>query len=266
MSDPYMARRTHDRAVIAAEMRAVPPPRAVICIPRRGKDPDYDRIWSIVGRYYYAGSGYPVFVADSPGDPFNVPAARNVAARMAGDWDVAAFVNADCVVPIESLRRGFAHAMRSGRVTIPFDHYFAMSAPGHRAGRDAKIPVGDRTLERLWRQSSYRRRYPQPFYAPAGEVIIPRAFWDRLGGWDERFVGYQPEDAAMLVSAGTFDRLAGPAYHFWHPKPRGVYVAANGAWPEYRDRLIALRERGEFRQNLVDEGRTIDHFGKWWWP
>ena len=242
--------------------------RAVILVPRRGKQPDYDRAWGLVSDYY-SGSGYDVFASDSPGEQFNLPAARNAASlksdRMAGDWDVAAFINADCIVPVESLRRGFAHALATGRLVVPWDHYWSMTREGHEAGFDLEVPIGNPVLEWRWRRSS--EAFVQPFYAPGGDVIIPRVVWERVGGWDEQFVGWQPEDAAMLIAAGKFDRLSGPAYHFWHPGANtgGVYVEADGNWPKYRAMYQELHRSNQFEQRLFDEARTIDNFGNWWW-
>lgn len=240
--------------------------RAVLLIPRRGQQEDYDRAWSLASAYY-ATSGYEMFVADSPGERFCLPAARNAASRLAGDWDVAAFINADCLVPIASLKRGFAHAVESGRLTIPWDRYYSMTQAGHEAGADLAVPIDDPDLEARWCAGSWGPEvFPAPFYAPGGDVIVPRVVWDRLGSaWDERFLGVQPEDAAMLIAAGSFDRLSGPAYHFWHPSGGAPYVEADGAWPEYRARYVSLLESGAFVQRLVDEGREIHDFGGWGW-
>lgn len=236
--------------------------KAVICVPRRGQHSDYDRIWSLLSPYY-AKSDYTMFISDSGDGQFNLPAARNVAAKMAGDWDVAAFINADCLIPIESLRRGFAYAAETGRLTVPWDHYYSLTEEGHVAGCDAKVPI-DRDDRQRWRENS--EWCVQPFYAPGGDVIIPRALFDSIGGWDDRFLGMQPEDAAMLIKVGQFDRLSGPAYHFWHPQGNGVWVESNGAWPEYRARYAELRRTGQFVQRLVDENREINDLGYWWWP
>lgn len=56
--------------------------------------------------------------------------------------------------------------------------------------------------------------------APAGCIIMPRPVWDRIGGYDERFQHWGFEDAALLRKIGSFDRLAGPLYHYWHTKRR----------------------------------------------
>lgn len=242
----------------------MPQPRSVILVPRRGKQEDYDRAWKLISGYYRWWGWGEVFDADSPGEHFVLPAARNAASRLAGDWDVAAFINADCVIPVENLQRGFAHALATGRLVVPWDHYWSMTDTGHAMGLDLQVPIGNPEAEWTW--MTHSEAFQQPFYAPGGDVIIPRSMWNRIGGWDERFVGYQPEDAAMLITAEKFDRLSGPAYHFWHPHPATpVYVEANGVWPEYRAKFIELHRAGQFEQRLFDEGRTIDHFGNWWW-
>jgi hypothetical protein len=232
--------------------------RAVICIPRRGQQEDYDRAWSIL-EPYYRSSIFEMFISDSPGR-FNLPAARNLAANMAGNWDVAVFINSDNLIPIESLKRGFEHALDVNRLVIPWDHYWAMSDAGHKSGYDLEIPVGNYFLEQRWIRAS--ESLDQPLYAPGGSVIIPRTVFDRVGGYDERFIGYQPEDAAILIEVEEFDRLSGPAYHFWHPRGSDpFYIEADGAWPVYREKFLARK----ITQHLVDEGRDIHDFGGWWW-
>ncbi len=237
--------------------------RAVICVPRRGQQEDYDRIWGVVSSYYDT-TGIEVFVSDSPSERFNLPMARNAAAALAGDWDVAAFVNADCLVPEASLRRAFSHAVDTGRLTVPWDHYYSMTHAGHAAGYDLGCPLDSYFAEQRWRDHS--ESFQQPFYAPGGDVVIPRSLWDRLGGWDDQFWGWQPEDAAMLIAAAPFDRLSGPAYHFWHPAPgAGVWSEADGNWPRYREMFRQQRRDGVPVQRLVDEGREIHDFGNWRW-
>ena len=231
--------------------------RAVVCVPRRGQTPEYDHAWALASVYYRRLN---VFVADSPTPRFQLNTARNAAAKAAGDWDVAAFINADCLIPVESIQRGIAHAVATGHVTVPWDHYWSLTHAGHEAGLDSQVPIGNPDLEARWIAAS--EPFRQPFYAPGGDIIIPRSEWDRIGGWDESFTGYEPEDAAMLVAAGQFDRLTGPAFHFWHPSNVGEEP---GAWPPYRARWHEMQSRGEFVQRLPDEGRELYDFGGWQW-
>jgi hypothetical protein len=54
-------------------------------------------------------------------------------------------------------------------------------------------------------------------------IVIPRAVWDDLGGFDERFRGWGFEDMALqsiVVGLYGHERIAGDVYHLWHPIAR----------------------------------------------
>lgn len=230
--------------------------RAAICIPYRPGRPDHDRIWPVV-RDHYAQMGLRIVIGDNPGD-FSIAQARNEGARLAGDWDVIVFEDSDRVSPIDNLLRAIAHAHTTDRLTVAYDHYYSMSPAGHQMGLDSEVPIGNADREDRWIGESYQTT---PVYGPGGLTAVPRAEWDRVGGYDERFIGWAPEDAAFLILAGEFDRLAGPAYHFWHPD--SSVLPPGEPWPEYRDRLVEMQARGAFTQHLVDEGRDLHDFGGW---
>lgn len=55
-------------------------------------------------------------------------------------------------------------------------------------------------------------------------IVISRKAFDRLGGWDERFVGWGGEDDAMShkiqrLRLSTLELAQHSAYHLWHPQP-----------------------------------------------
>jgi hypothetical protein len=226
--------------------------RGVVLFPWRPGDPDRERSFSIVRRHYGL-VGLPVFIGDSGADRFSPGASRNVAARDAGDWDVAVIVDADCVMPMWNINRGIVHAVGTGRVTLPWDSFFSMTEEGHGKGYDKNIPIGHCLAEREWQSHSIGCE--RPLYSPGGNVIVPRDVWDRVGGYDERFEGWGFEDAAFLIAAGEFDRLSGPLYHFWH-RSRAFETPIPAFYnSEYRGKPVD--------QFLVDEGRHINRFGSW---
>jgi hypothetical protein len=52
-------------------------------------------------------------------------------------------------------------------------------------------------------------------------MVIPRAVWDDLGGFDERFRGWGFEDMALqsiVVGLYGHERIDGDVYHLWHPR------------------------------------------------
>lgn len=57
---------------------------------------------------------------------------------------------------------------------------------------------------------------------PGGIYVISRKDYDRVGGHDERFVGWGSEDSAFIKTVTTMIdkpplRLSGVAFHLWHP-------------------------------------------------
>jgi hypothetical protein len=57
----------------------------------------------------------------------------------------------------------------------------------------------------------------------SGTVVAPRAGFELVGGYDERFAFWGADDssfaAAMSTLWGPVTRLPGACFHFWHPAP-----------------------------------------------
>jgi predicted glycosyltransferase involved in capsule biosynthesis len=56
----------------------------------------------------------------------------------------------------------------------------------------------------------------------SGVVAVPRTMWDRVGGFDERFIGWGGEDmafwSACCALGPSFERVPGTIVHLWHPR------------------------------------------------
>ena len=191
---------------------------AVVLVPWRAGNDHRERVWRFV-RDRWSELGLPIVEGDVPG-PFNRSAARNAAARAAGDWDVAVFVDADTIAEEFVVRQGLELAATSGRIVVPHDEYLGLSTRG-----TAEVLAGKR---QGW--SRVQRHMER---APLGVLIVPRAAWDTLDGFDERFVDWGGEDVAFGIAARTLvgvDRLAGRIWHLWHPidSTKLEYVRAGG--------------------------------------
>jgi predicted glycosyltransferase involved in capsule biosynthesis len=91
----------------------------------------------------------------------------------------------------------------------------------------------------------------------SGVLAVPRALWDAVGGFDERFVGWGFEDlafwSACTALAGGFERIPGRMIHLWHPK--GVesghdrYAANEELGRRY---MQARSSRAETRQIIAE--------------
>ena len=176
--------------------------RIVALAPRRADNGRRDQLW----KWARAQWPWEIFEGESPPGPFNRSAAINDAARRAGDWDIAAIIDADTVLPHRQLLEGAQLAAR-GRAVLPFTHYCLLG----RRETDALLRGGE--LPATAAKTTIRaNRW-------SGCVLVPRELWESVGGFDERFVGWGGEDigfAAALLARGSVARIPGNLFHLWH--------------------------------------------------
>lgn len=174
--------------------------RAVICVPWRTDGSVRATLWSSL-KPVHERRGYEVFEGDSGPGPFNRAEARNIAAESAGDWDVAAFIDADTFVDEATLAEAIALAHEHGTAVLPYTEFVSMNAL---------------TLE-------VRPRAPQggANFPISGNVVVSRAAWEAVGGWDEAISGYGWEDGAflkMLIGLGLLEQVPGRIAAYEHPR------------------------------------------------
>lgn len=91
-------------------------------------------------------------------------------------------------------------------------------------------------------------------YAAMGGInIVPRKYFDKVGGFDERFVGWGGEDDAFAASmnniCGYVKRMDGTLYHLWHSRRSLGNYAAN------RELLKGYRGGKESIKNEIEKRR-----------
>lgn len=182
-------------------------PRAVVLVPRRGDGGHRDKAWAYVEEWWRS-HGYEVFVGAGPDEGrFNAAAARNEAARSAGTWDVGIFADADTVpADIEVIRRAVAMAHERKRFVRPYKRYTQLDEERTAVVLEGGPLEGGKTLG---------ENVPE-----GGIAIVPRILYDRVGGYDERFVGWGWEDTSFAQACrvmGGFVQLDGQVFHLWHP-------------------------------------------------
>lgn len=196
----------------------------IVAVPYRAGNEHRERSWEYV-RKWWESHGFTVHTGDTPG-PFNRAAARNAAA--AGEWDVAIFGDADTFMrSVHDLGPALQLA-RQGLVVLPHDHYIGLTPGGSN-----RVISG-----RPWRHGVKVEKDD----VPLGIVVVGRAAWDQLGGFDERFTGWGGEDVAFRLAAETFGllhRTTGTLVHLWHPidPTKSQYIASRGGAlrQEYRE-------------------------------
>lgn len=181
-----------------------------ILVARRAGIPERDRAWDHVHAWWTTHApDWPMIVElDTGSGLFNKSAALNRAARAAGDWDLAVLIDADILpATIEQVRRAVARAARRGRLTFAHDRRVALT--GH-ATLQVLAGADPAALE-------CEADDPNTFSSLS---VIPRALWDAVGGFDERFDGWGGEDIAFMsacLSLAGIDRVGGDIFHLWHP-------------------------------------------------
>lgn len=153
-------------------------------------------------------------------DTYNRSEAINSAAEEATErypqWDTIVVIDRDVIVPAGQVGYGIAMSKDAGRAVLPYRRYVPYNEQATAeilAGRppknkDIETPPGIMTGGTGGHVSSC--------------IIVPRALWEEVGGFDERFVGWGGEDrafhAACSVYGGMVDLIDGDVYHLWHPR------------------------------------------------
>lgn len=229
--------------------------RAVILVPRRAGVPQRDKIWAAMrSRWEAMHPDLTIYEGHHDEGPFSRSAAINTAARLAdadGRWDLAMVIDADVFLDPSQVTAALRRARDSGRVTWAFRRWRGLS---------------EYATERLMRPDPVWER--ELFgdagwlgWTPASPVdmdelvektnpiswscafVIPRAVWDDVGGFDERFRGWGWEDMAFRsVVRGLHgcERIEGDVFHVWHPRS----VEREPVRGEYRPEYEANRQLG----------------------
>lgn len=181
--------------------------RAVILVPFRSDGAERDRNW-VIARRFWAGMGLPIVEGDSGGRDFQRAQARNVAAANAGDWDVALFADADIVLgSLDQADAAIMRTHRTGAYTVAYSTLRYLTKIGVEqleAGREICFCTIDEEVALTWECC----------------FAVRRDFFDQVGGFDERFLGWGGQVAAFFYSYATFagrERIEGDAYHLAHP-------------------------------------------------
>lgn len=209
-----------------------PPLRVVFLVPRRADGGHRDELWRWArARWERLFPDWPIVEGHHDAGPFNRSAAINLASDLADDdgrWDVAVVIDSDVFLRASVVREAVERAAETGLVTWPHTRWRGLSElwtkrvvdGGHDFGEEIDHDDMDVLVERTnaisWSCC----------------IAIPRAAWDRLGGFDERFRGWGFEDMAFqsaVVGLLGFERIpaADPGaagfgrtdvYHLWHSR------------------------------------------------
>lgn len=190
-----------------------------VLFPYRGDDGPRDVLFAWVLRWWR--THFPqaeICVGRNFYTPFNRGAARNDAFEQSSGL-VVIVADADTVPTVVGVRAAIADVVEARCWSIPYaeERYYNLT---------------EAATQHVLQE--YRDSIPEPgpgdydhkITSWAGCLVIPREAWLKVGGYDERFVGWGYEDNAFMVK---LDRLWGPhrredsyCCHLWHPTPPGT--------------------------------------------
>lgn len=185
--------------------------RTVVLVPWRAGNPIREANWAAT-RPELEALGHPLYLGDRPG-PWSRAGAINAAAADAWPWDVAIIADADTIPDPVAIAEAVRVALRTGGGVRPHDHLWNLNK------------LGTRELLRLGREDFSGAFRPAPHalgcWPGGGLLVVERSAWERVGGHDERFVGWGHEDSALnirLLVYADWNRIPGVAFHLWHPR------------------------------------------------
>ncbi|MEH7384970.1 galactosyltransferase-related protein [Bacillus sp. JJ1521] len=155
-------------------------------------------------------------------NPFNRSKAINIAAKQA-TRDIFVIVDADIFCDPDSIIDSISY-LNKYRMVIPYKNLIRISE-GDTNELVQTNPTWPLKKELTRTDHVYTEDYS------GGIMIISRSAFMRIGGFDERFVGWGGEDDAFYLAfntiCGQFKRLNHTIYHLWH-QPLGYHLNPNG--------------------------------------
>jgi hypothetical protein len=197
--------------------------RTVILVPRRDGIAERDATWRwCKNRWQQVFPDVAIYEGhhEAHEGKFNRAKAVNRAAELAtkdGDWDIALVVDSDIFVPLRQVEAAIETARTTGKVTWAHRRWRGLDEDSSRrvvADRRDFGPDVDRDDMDVF----VERTNPISWSCC---IAIPRAVWDDIGGFDERFVGWGWEDMAfqsLIVGLYGHERIEGDVFHLWHPR------------------------------------------------
>lgn len=195
--------------------------RVVFLVPRRADGGQRDRLWEWARRRWESiFPDWPIYEGHHDEGPFNRSAAVNLAADLAdedGHWDVGIVIDSDVFLRRSDVLAAVERATETGRVTWPHTRWRGINETWTKRILDDRRDFGPE-IDHDDMDVLVERTNPLSWSCC---IAIPRAVFDDLGGFDERFRGWGFEDMAfqsVVVGLYGFERLRGDVYHLWHPR------------------------------------------------
>lgn len=206
----------------------------MILVPLRADNGRRDKLWAwVADRWRAEHPDWPIHEGHHDEGRFNRSKAINLAAADAGEWDVAVIADSDSFVSAGQA----AQAVRGARSSpcgfwLAYDQFNYLSHAMSDRIMDGYLGAWEPGVEFTMTGTC------------SSMVVVRRALFDEVGGFDERFDGWGGEDVGFSLSCQTFGgglrRVKGPVWHLWH----STSVENNPKDPQWRANMERLQEYG----------------------
>lgn len=185
--------------------------KIVTLVPRK-PDPHRDKLWVFVQNYWTTlFPDFSIYIGLDESVKFNRSLAVNRAAASAGEWDIAIILDADVICDPRSVNSAIDLA-QFGFLTIAGDRRVHLNQKGTQAIL--------RGTQEPWEQKPFVERVYSEHWSSC--VVVSRALWDEVEGFDPLFEGWGYEDDAFRCACETMSdapmvKVTGTIWHLWHP-------------------------------------------------
>lgn len=186
--------------------------KIVVLVPFRA-DPHRAQVWRFVQAWIHTNYEYPLFMGDG-GGVFSAARARNEAAQLAGDWDVAVFHDADTIAHPDAVQKAVELAAVTDQMVVAADSHMYCDRISSQRILFSGVPMFPRPVT-----FDNNGVYANPC---SGVFAVNRNLWEATGGYVESLQGYGYEDLVFLQMCGIFGQghtwIPGHiSLHLWHP-------------------------------------------------
>lgn len=159
-------------------------------------------------------TGTELIVESGDSDATFTRASAINAAIMRAEAQTIVQVDPDSLVPGATLRTAVQVALGTGTLVIPHSEFLYL---------DPEATTSILTHEAELAQVTPTHCETYGVGGPGNVVVFTRGAWRAAGGFDERFGLWGGDDAAFRYAVEAFrgpaERLQGPMWHLWHPRP-----------------------------------------------
>jgi predicted glycosyltransferase involved in capsule biosynthesis len=181
--------------------------KVVVVIPWRSHPSRVEAFEKLLEVFKNNHPQFEIVISDSGDENFSLAKSRNAGAKKAIDLgaDVIIFNDADLFALPQSITTAVSYAVDHNEIVAPYTEYFQ-----HENSKETRV-----FLKRL----DYRLRLGKRFFPPnlsakddlprrlwpcSGCIIVPKHIFLELGGFEEKIVGWGPEDT--MFHRAYFDK------------------------------------------------------------